>query len=210
MKVAVFSESPADEAGIGILTQALLTQPMERADLPGLRTRGWPSVRLVLPAVLMALHYQTDAEGLVIIVDSDLSPVHLPEHDAPGKAVPNCRLCQLRQVVALTLPRLRPVPNRAPLRVALGQAVPSLEAWWRCGLDAHVTEAAWLVALQSRQFPYDVNRLKEAVYGTDRPGLALETTRMTEEATRVAQDLARLEACFPNGFGPFARDVRGW
>jgi hypothetical protein len=112
--------------------------------------------------------------------------------------------------VAATRQRLRPVPNRAPLRVALGLAVPSLEAWWRCGIDAHVTEAAWLVALQSRQFPYDVNRLKAAVYGTDRPGLDQETVRMTEEATRVAQDLGRLETSFPNGFGTLARDLRGW
>jgi hypothetical protein len=210
MKVAVFSESSADEAGIGILAQALLGHALERADLPSLRTRGWPSVRQVLPAVLMALHYQTDAQGLVVIVDSDLSPVHLPDHDTAAAAAQGCRLCQLQQVVATTRSKLRPVPNRAPLRVALGLAVPSLEAWWRCGIDAHVTEAAWLVALQSRRFPYDVNRLKVAVYGTDRPGLDLETVRMTEEATRVALDLARLETGFPNGFGPFAREIRGW
>ena len=209
MKVAVFSESSADETGIGILAQALLGQALERADLPSLRTRGWPSVRRVLPAVMMSLHYQTDAEGLVVIVDSDLSPIHLPDHD-PAAAAQGCRLCQLQQVVAATRLKLRPVPNRPPLRVALGLAVPSLEAWWRCGIDAHVTEAAWLVALQSRQFPYDVNRLKIAVYGMDRPGLDLETVRMTEEATRVAQDLARLETSFPNGFGTLAREMRGW
>jgi hypothetical protein len=209
MKVAVFSESSADEAGIGILAQALLPgQALEGADLPALRTRGWPSVRQVLPAVLMSLHYQTHAEGLVVIVDSDLSPVHLPAHDPA--AAQGCRLCQLQQVVVATRQKLQPVPNRPPLRVALGLAVPSLEAWWRCGIDAHVTEAAWLVALQSRQFPYDVNRLKVAVYGTDRPGLDLETVRMTEEATRVAQDLARLETSFPNGFGPLAREICSW
>jgi hypothetical protein len=57
MKVAVFSESSTDEAGIGILTQAVLGRPVERADLPALRPRGWPAVRRVLPVVMKSLHY---------------------------------------------------------------------------------------------------------------------------------------------------------
>jgi hypothetical protein len=88
--------------------------------------------------------------------------------------------------------------------------VPSLEAWLRCGRDPGVTEAAWIVALQSRKYPYDVRRLKEAIYGTHRPDLPLETRRMTEEAARLASDLGALETWFPNGFGPFAAEVRAW
>jgi hypothetical protein len=210
MRLAVFSESPADEAAIRILTDGLLGRPTEAADLPALRTRGWPSVRQVLPAVMMNLHYGFYADALVVLVDSDLSPVHLPEHDPPENAPEKCRLCQLRKVVSATLPKLRPVKNRQPLRVALGLAVPSLEAWFRCGHDAHVTEAAWLLALHSQQFPYDVRRLKTEVYGTHRPSLLLETERMTQEATRLAQDLSALEKWFPNGFGAMAHAVRSW
>jgi hypothetical protein len=210
MKLAVFSESPADEAAIRILTDGLLGRPTEPADLPSLRTRGWPSVRNVLPTVIKHLHYGFYADALVVVVDSDLSPVHLPEHDLARVAPEQCRLCQLRKVVNETLPILRPVKNRAPLRVGLGLAVPSLEAWLRCGHDPHVTEAAWIVALQSQQFPYDVRRLKEAVYGIDSPDLALETECMTREASRLAQELSALGKSFPNGFGGLASAVGGW
>lgn len=210
MRLAVFSESSADEAAIRILTEGLLGRKTETADLPRLRTRGWPSVCRVLPTVFMDLHYGCYADALVVIVDSDHSPIHLEEHEKPGRASEKCRLCQLRKVVTETAAKLRPVKNRAPFRVALGLAVPSLEAWFRCGYDAHVTEAAWIVALQAQRFPYDVRRLKEAVYGTHRPDLILETERMTQEATRLAQDLTGLEKWFPNGFGHLARTVRSW
>jgi hypothetical protein len=209
MRLAVFSESPADEAAICILTDGLLGRSTERADLPALRTRGWPSVRQLLPAVMMNLHYGFRADALVLVVDSDLSLVHLPAHDEASPPE-SCRLCQLRRVVREAFVKLRPVPNRVPLRVAVGLAMPSLEAWLRCGHDAGATEAAWIVALQSRKVPYDVRRLKAAVYGTHRPDLPLETRRMAEEAARLAGDLVALETWFPNGFGPFAGEVRAW
>jgi hypothetical protein len=73
-----------------------------------------------------------------------------------------------------------------------------------------MTEGAWVLALQSGKYPYDNKRLKRAVYGTDRPSIALETKRMTGEAQRLAQNLSELEKWFPNGFGALARDVRSW
>ena len=64
--------------------------------------------------------------------------------------------------------------GRQPLRIAVGLAIPCIEAWYRCGIDATVTEANWLVALRERQFPYDNSRLKALVYGSDRVSLATE------------------------------------
>jgi hypothetical protein len=90
MRLAVFSESPADEAALRILTDGLLGQPTEPADLPALGTRGWPSVRQLLPAVMMNLHYGFHADELVLVVDSDLSPVHLPAHDATRPRTAGC------------------------------------------------------------------------------------------------------------------------
>jgi hypothetical protein len=204
MKIAVFSESSADEAAIRILVEGLLSQQAaELADLPALRTRGWPSVRQVLPTVIKALHYQTDAEALVVVVDSDLSPIHHSEHDEAGKALLKCRLCQLREVIQKTQTQLRPVANRPRLRVALGLAVPCLEAWFRYGLDAQVTEAAWLQAQPSGKYPFDGRRLKEAVYGTDRPSLELETTRMCEEARRWSRSLLNLKSGSPMASAPW-------
>ena len=40
MKVAVLSESPADEAAIRILIDGILGRPTQPADMPPIRTRG--------------------------------------------------------------------------------------------------------------------------------------------------------------------------
>src|SRR5262249_36333124 len=159
---------------------------------------------LNLPTVLRHLHFQTDAEAFVTVLDSDLSPVHEPVHEQPGAADKKCRLCCLRDKLAVAQSRLRPVPGRAAIKVAAGLAVPSLEAWLRCGHDPQVTEAAWILAMQSKKYPYDTNRLKQAVYGTDRPSLQLETTRMCAESLRLAANLPELEKWFPAGFGALA------
>jgi hypothetical protein len=55
MKVAVLSESPADEAAIRIMVDRLLGQETHPVALPPLRSRGWPSVREILPSVYKAL-----------------------------------------------------------------------------------------------------------------------------------------------------------
>ena len=119
-------------------------------------------------------------------------------------------MCQIRQIVDSVLGQLRPVQGRPQIKVAVGIAVPAVEAWYRCGLDPHVTEAAWIASLPSDPFPYTTRSLKEDVYETSRPSLDLETRRATEEAHRLVQDLQLLEQCFPTGFGILARDVRGW
>ena len=128
----------------------------------------------------------------------------------PGAGDPNCRLCGLLNAANQTLTRLRPVPGRSPLRIAAGMAVPTIEAWFRCGRDAQVTEAAWRLFMQSRKYSYDRNSLKRSVYGTERPPIHLETQRMTEEALRLASILPELEKWFPGGFGAMVRAIRGW
>ena len=69
MKIAYFAESPADEAALKILTEAILGRQTEPVIHAGLRHRGWPAVRTVLRSVLLELHYHTAAEGFVFIVD---------------------------------------------------------------------------------------------------------------------------------------------
>gem|GEM_PF-6902502 len=89
MKVAILCESPADEVTIRILAEAVLGIKISPVPHAGLRTRGWPSVRKVFSAVLKQLHYRSDAEGLICVVDSNASPVHEPIHKQPGRADPN-------------------------------------------------------------------------------------------------------------------------
>jgi hypothetical protein len=83
MKLAILSESPADEAALGVLIEAVLGGPYLRVQA-NLRARGWPSVAQVLPAVIRHLHFNTDAEGLVVVVDSDDSVVHTPSARQAG------------------------------------------------------------------------------------------------------------------------------
>lgn len=211
MKLAVLSESPADEAAVRVLVDGVLGQHTQLIAISPLRTRGLSAVLVVLPAVLKQLHYHTDADALVVVVDSDHSPVHNAAHEQLGGADAECRLCQLRQVIGQVQRQLRPIVSRTPIKTALGIAVPAIEAGYRCGLDPHVTEAGWISGLQSGVYPYTKNRLKQDVYNMERPPLALETRRATEEAQRlVTQHLARLESLFPNGFGSLACDVRSW
>jgi hypothetical protein len=96
------------------------------------------------------------------------------------------------------------------MRYAIGVAVPAIEAWYQCGVDAHVNEATWIRCLQSEGITYDKKSLKRAAYGSDRPSLVIETHAAEEAAKRLAIDLELLEQLFPNGFGSLLRDLRGW
>ncbi|HEV7844099.1 MAG TPA: hypothetical protein VGO69_10415, partial [Pyrinomonadaceae bacterium] len=210
MRVAILSESSADEAAIRILLEGILgRQTQEIKSLP-LRSRGWPSVIRVLPTVLKFLHYRTDAEALVVIADSDDSSIHQGTHDEADGADSQCRLCQLRGVVSVETARLRPVAGRNQIKTAIGLAVPAIEAWYLCGLDPHINEVAWTRTLQSERITYTRRTLKKAVYGTERPTIGIEIDHATKAATRLANDLLLLEQLFPNGFRAFVRDVHNW
>lgn len=154
------------------------------------------------------LHYQTDAEALAVVVDSDDSPVHLSTHDAAE--ITSCRFCQIRSAIARGKASLRAIPGRDVVKTAIGLAVPSIEAWYRCGVDSRVTEAAWIQKLQSGKCKYSRESLKRDVYGTDRPSIGMEITFAEKAASQLVNHLSILEEFFPNGFGPFAREVRSW
>lgn len=208
MKLAILSESPADEAAVAVLAEAVLGGPFVRVQ-PSLRARGWPSVAQVLPSIIRHLHFNTEADGLVVVVDSDDSVVHTEAHDAPDYYHPLCRMCQLRAIFRQTTKKL-PVTERRPrvLR-GVGIAVPALEGWYLCGRDETVTEAAWTTGQAAGRPPYTRRELKQRTYGTERPNLQLETEIAVKEARRHARDTRRLEHDFP-GFAALATDLRGW
>ena len=124
MKLAVLSESAADEAAVWILVSALAGRKIERISPPRLRSRGWPSVVQNLPTVIKHLHYRTEAEALVVVVDGDDSVLHDDTHGNPSESVEACRLCRLRGCVGEVLAALRTLPGRTPLRTAIGVAYP--------------------------------------------------------------------------------------
>ena len=209
MKVAVLSESPVDETAIRILVDGILGRVTEIPGMPALRARGVAHVFSVLGKVLRYLHYQTDAEALVIVVDSDRKPAHAPAHDQRESGDDECRLCRIRKIIRQTKGDLRPVADRPVIKTAVGLAVPSIEAWYRCCIDPQANEAAYS-RTELGHIPRLIKHLKRDVYGSERYSLELGTLRASEEARRLVGSLGEFETLFPNGFGALARDVRGW
>lgn len=208
MKLAILSESPADEAAVAVLAEAVLGHSFKRVQ-PSLRARGWPSVAQVLPSIVRHLHFNTDADGLIVVVDSDDSVVHTAAHDAPEYYHPLCRLCQLRAIFRQATKKLPAAHGRERVFRGIGVAVPAVEAWYLCGKEDTVTEANWIAGQEAGRAPYTRRELKQRVYGTERPNLYHETEVALEEVRRHARDLRRLEHDFP-GFAALSRDLRGW
>lgn len=206
MKVALLSESPADETALRVWVAALLGRNVQFVS-PGFRARGWPNVAQLLPAVIRHLHFNSDTDVLVTVVDSDDSVVHGAEHERPDYFHPHCRMCQLRAVFRRTAKKLPPAHGRERVLRGIGVAVPAIEAWYLVGRPDAVTEAAWVEGQSRGLVPYTRAELKFRVYGTERPSLAHEIHCALREVHRQARDLRRLEHDF-SGFAALARDLR--
>jgi len=209
MRIAVVSESPADEAAIKILVDAIIGLETDLIPLR-LRPGGWPHVLMLLPAIIKSLHYGTDADALAVVVDSDNSPVHCDEHEQNQQLNSECRLCLLRDCLQSTLVRVSPVANRLALKTAAGVAVPAIEAWYQCGVDLHVNEARWIGKLSGERINFTKESLKVAVYGSNQPSLRHETSAAITAAKRLSENLDQLNQLFPNGFGCLLADIRTW
>ena len=208
LRLALLGESLVDESALGILVEGVLGRPFKRVQ-PNLRARGWPSVLQILPAIARHLHFNTDADGLVVLVDSDDSEPHPMEHEAPGYFHPRCRLCQLRAVFRRATKNWPPAHGRERILRGIGMAVPAAEAWYLCGVEPGVGEAAWAVGRESGRAPYTRRELKHRVYGTERPNLPQAVAAASAAARRLARDTRRLENDFP-GFAVLAADLRRW
>lgn len=202
MRVAILSESPADEAALRILVEAMLGVRTLAPEGVSLRIRGWPAVRNILPVIAKELHFKDKADGLVAVVDSNHATV-VQEH-------PRNRLHQMQATVRELRQALRPVGGRVPLKLAVGVASPAIEAWWLCHGRAEISESAWENGLAEKREPYSKLDLKQDLYGVDKPGLGLETERMVEAAKQIAGNLPLLQSRFPNGFGHLAEELRQW
>lgn len=208
LRLALLGESLVDESALAILVEGVLGAPFERVQ-PNLRARGWPSVLQILPAIARHLHFNTDADGLVVLVDADDSEPHGAAHEAPGYFHPRCRLCQLRAAFRRATRHLPPARGRTRILRAVGLAVPAAEAWYLCGLDERVGEEAWVRERTDGLVPYTRRELKQRVYGTERPTLPQAVAQATAAARRHARDPRRLENDFP-GFAVLASDLRRW
>jgi hypothetical protein len=160
--------------------------------------------------VFRGIHYNTDAEGLIIVVDGDDTEMHVSDHDKLAEGGEGCRLCEVRKIIAHAHKHLRARPSGGGLKVAIGVAVPAIEAWYLVGKEHQVGEAAWRAGLAANQRPFTRPKLKEMVYGTARPSLELETECATKEARRIINNINAIETAFPIGFGLMASEIRSW
>jgi hypothetical protein len=200
MRIAILSESSADEAALRLLVDAVLGIRTQCVDV-NLKSRGYPSVRNVLPAVIRFLQYQTEADALVTVIDSDHTSLI---------GGPKNRLTELNNIVRETLSSLGPVHARPKLRVALGVCSPAIEAWLLSPRMPHITEQAWEDGLRQNREPYSKRELKKELYKVDYPGLEHMRSKMIDAAGHAAASLGHLENAFPNGFGNLAKELRSW
>jgi hypothetical protein len=174
-----------------------------------LEARSQPAFFSALDGVFRGVHF-SDADGLVIVSDCDDSELHDPAHDRLESRSPRCRLCKARAIIERARSQLRPRQRRAALRVAIGLAVPAIEAWYLVGNNHQIGEAAWKAGLAANQPPFTRANLKRLVYGTDRPSLELETERAVAEARRIIANMKAIEDAFPAGFGLMSQEIKSW
>lgn len=212
MKVAILSESAADEAALRILLEGLLKAPVESAEQYPLRHRGVDAAFRQLRPVLCHLYYHTDADALAVALDSDRTATHRAGYREQKECDSRCRLCKMREIVRQTKAELRPREGRRPLHTALGLAVPQIEAWYLVSVDKWVGEAGCASGLSSGRRPSTARELKEKVYECSRPSLQHETKCAQRAAHRLVEEekLDLVEQLFPGGFGALAEDVRHW
>lgn len=213
MKIAIFSESSTDEAALKILIEGILGEEIEEIPYPNhLRSRG-SGVPRDVPFVLRAVYYNTEAEFLIIVRDSDDSPIHKKEHLEPNNhEAKKCRLCDLRQKVKSALENLRPMLEKKNFKVAVGVAVPAIEAWLLCGKNPFASEATWINKQKEKGFSTytDRQKLKIELYGSAITSTEIMIKHGTEAAKRLAENIEQLEQLFPEGFGGLSTEIRSW
>jgi hypothetical protein len=204
MKFAFISESPADEAALHAFCETLIARPLTRITSPVRVPGGWQALMQRLPPALRAIRYKTEADIVVVTIDSDGSDL-MPDS-------PTNRFSQLQEIITQNLapppPPIPPIPTASRhLRAISGIAVPAIEAWWLAHKYPEISETAWLER-RKHASAYDKLELKRRLYGTERPALSHETRRMVCAAREAARNPDMLSKKFPQGLATLIREIR--
>lgn len=209
MKIAILGESPADELLAQRIVEHVLkvtvtVEPFRQ------RTHGWTQVVSRIPNVVRQLHFNSDAIGLIVVIDADQTEVHSSTHPQSGNT--NCRVCQGNSLWSSTIQHVGPRFNGQPLQFAIACPVPALEGWLLWGKDKTVGEAGWINGQKQSQFPYNKLNLKTRVYNTERPSIDDEKHAVETEFARILRDSQFDSMCqaFPQGLGRFVDEIRSW
>ena len=201
MRIAILTESSADDAAVRIFAEAILGEKTEPVEFP-IRARGWSSLQPLLPSLIRKLHYHSNADGLVVVVDSNGTSV--------VETGPKNRLQSLCILIETVTNGLTPVSGRTALKTAVGVASPAMEAWLLCKRFPNFNEGNWESGLKIKRDPYSKLELKKLLYGTERPSLDPETRKMVEAARELSSDLQFLRKQFPKGFGSLHDQLTQW
>lgn len=209
MKVAILSEGPTDEAAVAMLAGAVLVPSVEVIPVPIRHSPGVDALFRILPSAYLSVYYHSDADGLIVVADSNATPVH-PADIGQECDEPECRLCMTRRAIRQAAAQVKADTGRGPLRWAVGLAVPAIEAWCLCAGDNNISENTWVQGLNQGTKPYTRRELKRRLYGP-KPWPEQHTRKCIEGVTPcVADDLRLLENKFPIGFGALRADLRSW
>lgn len=102
------------------------------------------------------------------------------------------------------------VYSRSPLKVAVGVAVPAIEAWYLVGRHPAASEAAWMSRPSDLRHHDRKREFKLAAYRIASADSAAGVERATNTAGEAAKRVSDLIRLFPGGFAPFAGAVQGW
>src|SRR5262249_14016434 len=142
MKVGYYCESPADQAAMAVFVEGILGEPPEPINMD-LEAHSVAGFFMALDGAFRGVPYNSDADGLIVVVCSDDTELHDPTHDTTPAAVEDCRLCRVRKIIDKARRHLRPRQGRPELKAAFGLAVPAIEAWYLAGKEHQVGEPAW-------------------------------------------------------------------
>src|SRR5207247_7163467 len=99
LMVGFFCESLAVQSAMAVFTEGILGTPSEPINMD-LEAHSVPGFFSALDGVFRGVHYNSDAEGLIVVVDCDDTELHDPAHDKAEGGGDDCRLCQARKIIA--------------------------------------------------------------------------------------------------------------
>src|SRR5260370_17261276 len=111
---------------MAVFTEGILGEPPEPINMD-LEAHSVPGFFRSLDGVYRGVHYNSDADGLIVVVDSDDAVLHSDAHDALGAAEDRCRYCQIRKIIQRAGNQFKPRQLSPNLKVPLCAPVPPIQ-----------------------------------------------------------------------------------